>query len=197
MAEKFVSELGVEKLTDAGVITEDGEYTENGANVDTTTSGVYAEALLDCVEKADATKKIEQSLVAGSAGAAIPAESAKCYVSKLVATVDIAHLLSSKIITDAGELSQNAADPDPETAAKSTDALLGCIDYYALDAKERASQNEDLSAAKYTKCLKASLPKAELSKFLTAVQAESDDLKALGDAVNKKTEACVKEATTK
>jgi len=197
VAKKFVDEMGVEELEDAKVVTPDGTYNDNGANVDVKTSAVYAEALLSCVDKEAATKKIEQTLIAGSAGASIPAESAKCYVGKLIESVDIQHLLSSRIITDAGELSENAAAPDESTAEKSTAALLGCVDYYALDAKERASQTEGLSAAKYATCLRGKLSEELLSKFLTAVQAQTADVRKLGNQVNKFTAACVKSATKK
>ncbi len=197
VAKKFVDELGAKKLKAAKVVTSDGSYNENGANVDATTSAVYAEALLSCVDKDEAIDKIQQLLVAGSSGAAIPAANAKCYVAKLVKTVDIEHLLSSRIITDSGELSENAAAPDKDTAAKSTDALLACADYYALDAKERASQTKGLNPAKYQKCLKARLSKDLLAEFLTAVQAQTADVRELGDKVNKETAACVKSATKK
>lgn len=197
VAEKFVDELGATKLQEAKVVTEDGSYNDNGANVDAATSAVYAKALLACVDEEEATQKIEDTLIAGSVGSAIPASGAKCYVGKLVETVPIAQLLSSKIITDSGGLSENAAAPDPDTAAKSTEALLGCIDYYALDAKERASQTKGLSAAKYEACLKAKLPRETLAKFLTSVQAQADDQQTLGNRVNQTTAACVKSATKK
>lgn len=195
VAKKFVDEVGTEKLTAAKVVTADGTYNENGANVDAATSAVYAEAVLSCVDEDDATAKIEKSLIAGSSGASIPAENAKCYVDKLVASVDIEHLLSSRIITDTGELNQNAAAPDAETAAKSTAALLDCVDYYALDARERASQTKGLSAAAYAKCLRGKLSEELLAEFLTAVQAQSADLRQLGAEVNKYTAACAKSAT--
>lgn len=195
VAKKFVADLGAEKLQSAKVVTADGSYNENGANVDAATSASYAEALLSCIDEDDALTKIEQSLVEGSSGASIPAANAKCYVGKLVSSVDIEHLLSSRIITDAGELNQNAAAPDEDTAAKSTTALLACIDYYALDAKERASQTKGLSAAAYAKCLRGKLSEELLAKFLTAVQAQTADLRKLGAEVNKFTASCTKSAT--
>jgi hypothetical protein len=197
VAEKFVGELGTEKLQDAKVVTEDGSYNENGANVDASTSAAYADALLACVDEDEATEKIEAALIAGTANTSLPTKDAKCYVTKLVRSVDLEHLLSSRIVTDAGEFNQNAADPDQDTAAKSTAALLDCIDYYALYTESRAAQVKGLDTAAFSKCLRKNLSKALLAKFLTAVQAQSAEQQTTTAQVNQKTEACEKSATEK
>jgi hypothetical protein len=197
VAKKFVGDLGTEKLQAAQVVTEDGSYNENGANVDATTSAAYAEALLSCVDEDEATEKIEKILVEGTSGNQISAKNAKCYISKLVESVDIEGLLSSRIVVDSGELNQNAPDYTEETAAKSTAALLGCVDYYALDAQQRASQTKGLSAAKYAACMRKKLPEKVLGEFLTAVQAETAQMQALSTRISAATEACSKTATAK
>lgn len=197
VAEKFVDDLGAEKLQDAKVVTEDGSYNDNGANVDASTSAAYAKALLSCVDADEAGEQIEKILVDGTAGNQISAKNAKCYISKLVESVDIEGLLSSRIVVDSGELNQDAPDYTQETAAKSTAALLDCVDYYALDAQQRASQTKGLNAAKYATCMRAKLPEKVLRQFLTAVQAETAEMQSLSTRVSAATEACAKTATAK
>lgn len=194
-AKKFVDELGAKKLQDAKVVTEDGSYNDNGANVDVATSNAYAEAVLACVDRDEAAKTIKASLTAESTGAAMSSKNARCYVEKLVDTVDVQHLLSSGIINDGGVLNENAASPDEDTAAKSTAALLGCVDYYALEAKERAAQSKGLNTKTYAACLRKKLPEDLLSKFLTAIQAQTAEQNALRNQVNKLTTECAKQAT--
>lgn len=197
VATAFVKKVGAKQLLTSKVVTKDDKYNENGANVDVKTSNAYAAALLSCVDRATATAKIKQNLIAGSSGTSIPKQNAECYIDKLVATVDLEHLLSSKIVVDTGLLSKNAAAPDVDTAAKSTDALLGCVDYYAVIAKEQAGQNPKLNATKYASCLKARFPTPLLRRFLTAVQSQSADLQAISAEVSTKTAACAKAATKK
>ncbi len=200
VAKKFVAELGVDGLRSAKVVTEDGSYNENGANVDEATSGVYAKALLSCIAEDDALDKIEKKLVAGSAGSQIPAKDTQCYISKLVDTVGLERLMSSRIVTDSGEFNQNASSPDPETAAKSTEALLACVDYYKAEAETRASQNKDLNATKYAACLRKRVSKATLSTFLTSLQSETPDQAAADAAeaeVKKQATICARSATKK
>lgn len=196
-AKRFVEELGAEKLQEAQVVTADGSYNDNGANNDATTSRVYADAVLACVDQDAATRKIRQNLLAGAEASSLPPKDATCFITKLVDTVGIPHLMSSKVVTDTGEINQNAADPDLFTAQKSTAALLGCIDYYARYAKERAAENKDLDPAVFLACLRRTVPESLWSKFLTSVTAETADQAALTARVSKKTEACTKLATAK
>lgn len=195
VATKFVDDLGEKKLKESKVVSDGGTYNDNGATVNPTTTAAYAKAVLACVDKGEATEKIEKTLIAGSAGATIPESNAACYVDKLVKSVDLEHLLSSRIITDSGELSQDAAAPDEDTASKSTAALLACVDYYALDGKERAKQTKGLKASTYTACLRKRLSKDLLARFLTAVQLQSGDLRTLSTEVNEFTTTCTTAAT--
>lgn len=197
VTKRFVDELGAEALQEAGVVTDDGSYNDNGANLDATTSRVYADAVLACVDQEAATRKIRQNLLTGAAASSLPPKDATCFITKLVATVGIPNLMSSQVVTDTGEINQNAADPDLFTAKKSTAALLGCIDYYARYAKERAAENKDLDRAVFLACLRRTVPESLWSKFLTSVTAETADQAALTAKVSKKTEACTKVATAK
>lgn len=197
VATAFVKKVGAKQLLAAKVVTKDDKYNENGANVDLKTSNAYVAALLSCVDRSTATAKIKQNLVNGSTGTSIPKQNAACYIDKLVSTVDVEHLFSSKIVVDTGLLSQNAATPDADTAAKSTDALLGCVNYYEVIAKEQAGQDKKLDAAKYASCLKVRFPTPLLRRFLTAVQSQSPDLQAVSAEVSTKTAACAKIAKKK
>lgn len=197
VAKRFVDELGSEKLQEAKVVTEDGSYNENGANVDADTSAVYAEALTACVDLDAATEKIRTSLIAGASISSLEPADAKCFVTKLVDTVDIEHLLSSKIVTDSGEFNQNAAEPDVYTATRSAKALLACVDYYALYAKARAAEVKNLDTAQFVTCLRAKLPKPLLTEFLIAITAVDGNPAPVTARVSKVTDACAKTATPK
>ncbi len=197
VAKRFVNELGAEELQEAKVVDADGSYNDNGANIDEKTSRVYAAAVLACVDEGAAIQKIRKNLIAGTAASSLPPKDATCFITKLVATVGIPHLMSSQVVTDTGEINQNAADPDLFTAKKSTAALLGCIDYYALYAKERGAENKDLDTAGFLACLRRTVPESLWSKFLTSVTAETADQAALTAQVSKKTDACTKLATAK
>lgn len=197
VAKRFVDELGAEALEEAKVVDADGSYNENGANIDEKTSGVYAEAVLACVDEDAATRTIRKNLIAGAAASSLGPKDATCFITKLVATVGIPHLMSSQVVTDTGEINQNAADPDLFTAEKSTAALLGCIDYYERYAKERAAENKDLDKKVFEACLRRTIPESLWSKFLTSVTAETAEQSALTAQVSKKTDACTKTATAK
>ncbi len=197
VANRFVDEVGAEELLETQVVSADGSYNENGANVEADTSRAYADAVLACVDEDAAATKIRQNLIKGSASSSLSPKDATCFITKLVATAGIPNLMSSQVVTDTGEINQNAADPDLATAEKSTAALLECIDYYALYTKERAAENKDLDAAKFLACLRRTVPESLWSKFLTSVTAETADQPALTAKVSEKTEACTKLATAK
>lgn len=194
VAKKLVAEIGVAGLRTAGTITATGTYTANGANVNPTTSAAYTKALLACVGQQKAVASIRKTLSSPSLSKAMSAEELDCYANKVVTTIDVAHLMSSKYVTDAGE-NGPSPQPDEKTATSLTDALLGCVDYFALQTVGVEEQKlKGFEPAVYQRCLKRTIPAKQIRSFLIALQARTADAQSLSTTVGSKSAACQKAA---
>lgn len=87
-SKKFVDKVGLSGLMAAQVVTDTGEFNQNGASLDATTSGAYADAFLGCVNyqkiQADAVAKANPKIDATKLAACLSAAMPTDYVRKLI-----------------------------------------------------------------------------------------------------------------
>ncbi|MCZ4498406.1 MAG: hypothetical protein JWQ74_959 [Marmoricola sp.] len=190
VAKKVVADVGVAGLRTAGTVSATNVYAANGVNVNATTSAAYTKALLGCVDQSAAVATIRANLVKDTSGGEMSPTSLRCYVNKVVDTIDLAHLMSAKLVTDAGELSP-ATQADAKTAASVTDAILGCADYFALQtAGVKKQKLPGFKPAVYQRCLETKIPKPTIRAFLIAIQANTPDVESLSKSIGATTAGC-------
>jgi hypothetical protein len=195
VADHFVAAEGEKKLKSAKAIGADDSYNANGANVDKKTSNAYAKALLGCVDEKkalDAFDKTVTTSFTASTNGVLSKQDVTCFADKFVKTAGVKNLLSSQVITDAGEFNTAGAVLDKVTSGDYADAFLGCVDYQKVQAEQVAKSDKTIDAVKLEACFKQTMPISDIKDLIVANQTQAPEAATLNAASDKKAAACAK-----
>lgn len=197
VADKFVADVGEKKLKSTKAVGADDTYNANGANVDKKTSAAYAKALLDCVEEKPTLAAYQKTMTTAfttSTSGVLTSDDVQCFATKFVKDAGVKRLLSSQVITDAGEFNTSGATLDKTTSGNYADAFLGCVDYQKVQAEEVAKNDQTIDATKLEACFKESISTADIRALIVANQTQAAEATALNSASDKKSSACAKKS---
>jgi hypothetical protein len=195
VSDKFVADVGEKKLKSTKVVSADGTYNTNGANVDKTRSNAFAKALLDCVDEQKTLKAFDKTVTkafTSSTTGVLDDSDVKCFADKFVKSAGVKRLLSSQVITDTGAFNTAGATLDKTTSGDYADAFLGCVDYQKVQAEQVAKSDKTLDAAKLEACFKREMPISDIKDLIVANQTQDPSATALNAASDKKAAACAK-----
>ena len=114
--------------------------------------------------------------LAKNGNGSISKKDAQCIAEGWVGRSGVTKLKKSKVLTGTGKVNTNSNTKiTPSLADDYAGALLGCIDYAALQSKAVAKVNPGIDAKKMADCFGKAMPKADEKKLLVSTMTGSPD----------------------